>query len=622
MRNVGQGPVRKRRRRAAGLGLESLEGRQLLANVISGFVYSDANNNGLFDAGEPPLANVPVQLFNGSNVLVASTTTDAAGAYGFAVDQTVSTTTQVLTQTASVPLQFTNFNLTRTLPQFDPGLGTLLSVEITSSATTSIQTSVENLDAQPATLTIASTGSVAVDGAALPAGRADVLDVMTSQNDSIPSPAFDGVEDFGGTSGFTLPAQVQTETATLTLTDPADLAAFIGLGGTSFQITGAGNATVTGGGNLLTSVTSQAGADLTIVYRYRANNMLQPGAYTIVEPVQPAGFRDGLESINGVVLPNSIGTDSIPVVLGNADSPNNNFGERVQGTPGGETIVGGGSGELFGFVYVDANNNGIKEPGEEPIGGATVTLTGTTAAGQSVTATAVTSADGSYGFIALPVGTFAVTETQPAGFLDGKDIAGTVGGLAGNDVIATIPIGVGTIGLNYNFGELRPASIGGFVYVDFNNDGLRAVLDFGIANVQVRLTGTDDLGQAVDQALLTADDGSYRFINLRPGLYAITETQPRFFRDGKDTIGTPGGATSNDRFSGIVLNQGVNGVENNFGELPRPECRLILSQLQRSRVAQNGFRQAGPLLRFYFPTLVGRANQAAGAVARALRRGR
>ena len=61
----------------------------------------------------------------------------------------------------------------------------------------------------------------------------------------------------------------------------------------------------------------------------------------------------------------------------------------------------------------------------------------------------------------------------------------------------------------------------------------------------------------------TAADGSYSFGTLRPGTYTITETQPAGFLDGKDTIGTPGGTTGNDVFSNIVLNEGVNGTNNN-----------------------------------------------------------
>jgi len=49
-------------------------------------------------------------------------------------------------------------------------------------------------------------------------------------------------------------------------------------------------------------------------------------------------------------------------------------------------------------------------------------------------------------------------------------------------------------------------------------------------------------------------DGSYTFGNLRPGTYAVTETQPAGLLDGKDTVGTLGGSTAvNDKISAITV---------------------------------------------------------------------
>ena len=87
--------------------------------------------------------------------------------------------------------------------------------------------------------------------------------------------------------------------------------------------------------------------------------------------------------------------------------------------------------------------------------------------------------------------------------------------------------------------------------------------------MKVTLTGTDDLGNSVTKIATTDATGKYVFTGLSAGTYAIAETQPAFV-DGKDTIGTPGGTTTNDRFGGIVLAAGVNGLNNNFGELTTP----------------------------------------------------
>ncbi|RMH25571.1 MAG: hypothetical protein D6692_10800, partial [Planctomycetota bacterium] len=53
------------------------------AGSIGDLVWFDRDGDGVQDPGEPGIPEVVVQLFDGSGALVASTTTDAAGLYGF-----------------------------------------------------------------------------------------------------------------------------------------------------------------------------------------------------------------------------------------------------------------------------------------------------------------------------------------------------------------------------------------------------------------------------------------------------------------------------------------------------------------------------------------------------------
>ncbi len=132
-----------------------------------------------------------------------------------------------------------------------------------------------------------------------------------------------------------------------------------------------------------------------------------------------------------------------------------------------------------------------------------------------------------------------------------------------NDIVGALQKNTG-----YNFGNFPlPSSLAGFVYVDGNNNGNKDVSEPPISGVIVTLMGVNDLGQPVTQTTTTAGNGAYFFGSLRPGVYKLTETQPINFIDGKDTIGTPGGITSNDMFSNINLPPGLNGINNNFGEL-------------------------------------------------------
>lgn len=120
----------------------------------------------------------------------------------------------------------------------------------------------------------------------------------------------------------------------------------------------------------------------------------------------------------------------------------------------------------------------------------------------------------------------------------------------------------------YNFGNFpNPSCLSGFVYVDSNNNGTKDAGEPPISGVIVTLTGINDLGQSITQTTTTDANGFYQFNPLRQGFYKLTETQPINFIDGKDTIGTPGGTTSNDMFSNISLPPGFCGMNNNFGEL-------------------------------------------------------
>jgi hypothetical protein len=119
-----------------------------------------------------------------------------------------------------------------------------------------------------------------------------------------------------------------------------------------------------------------------------------------------------------------------------------------------------------------------------------------------------------------------------------------------------------------NVTVIAPASLSGIVWEDLNNDGQVDFGEKGIPGVQVTLTGPDDLGNTVNLSQTTDADGAYLFLNLRPGNYYITETQPAGYLQGIDSVGTAGGSLAGtDQFL-IPLGPGVNGLNYNFGEQP------------------------------------------------------
>ncbi len=303
-----------------------------------------------------------------------------------------------------------------------------------------------------------------------------------------------------------------------------------GLSGVTITLTGT---SVMGAVNL----TLQTGADGS----YGFNN-LAPGTYTLTE-TQPAGYGDGLDKAGS--LGGTVANDVISgIAVNNNQGQGYNFGE-------------GCNRGLRGFVYCDGNNDGVRQAGEPGIVNVTVTLTGTTAQG-AVNLVAATDGNGNYGFTNLQPGTYTLTETQPNGYGDGKDTAGTLGGTVGNDVISSIVV-VNADGIDYAFGERCGGNLSGYVYCDTNNDGVRQPAEGGVPGVTITLSG------AASRVTTTDNSGNYSFANLSPGTYAITETQPIGFGDGKDTLGSLGGTLGNDTFTNIVLTN-TDGVNYAFGE--------------------------------------------------------
>jgi hypothetical protein len=107
------------------------------------------------------------------------------------------------------------------------------------------------------------------------------------------------------------------------------------------------------------------------------------------------------------------------------------------------------SSSISGYVYLDVNNNGIKDPPEQALPNVPITLSGT------VSRTVVTAADGSYRFDELPPGTYEIVQTQPLAFDDGRDTQGTpLLGSVENNRFYDIQLGADVHAVNYNFGEL------------------------------------------------------------------------------------------------------------------------------------------------------------------------
>ncbi|MCE9533941.1 MAG: DUF11 domain-containing protein, partial [Planctomycetes bacterium] len=305
---------------------------------------------------------------------------------------------------------------------------------------------------------------------------------------------------------------------------------------------------------------------------------LAAGTYTLTEsqppPVSvPGGFYDGLDSIGtigGIPSGSSPAKNQLQVSLNTGSiAADYSFGENPPADP-------------FGFVYLDLNNNGIRETGEPGIPGVAITVSGTAFAGtpleRVLTAadvptglTVFTDANGRWEYPIIPPGVYSFVETQPAGFIDGLEGNADPNGpntvIIGNDVFSNVLLNPNPIRGPFNFGELAlNGTLEGSVYVDRNGSGTRDPEETGIWGVSITLIGTDSSGNPASATVVTDINGNFRFLGLRPGTYQLIETQPSSFLDGPDRVGSLGGIVGNDVIIAIGLGSNQTGTLYQFGE--------------------------------------------------------
>ena len=318
-------------------------------------------------------------------------------------------------------------------------------------------------------------------------------------------------------------------------------------------------------------------------YEFGKDLGLLPGKFRIVE-AQPAGYLDAGASTgtvagqgSGVVAGDNV-LSEVLVPLGGNVAENYDFLEILPASLGGS-------------VYHDANDNGIRDPGEQGIANVLIRVTRTGSGNNPAadpfpdTATRFvrTDAAGRYQVDGLPPGVYQITEINNyppgedplAGFVDGRDTAGRIGsltvGTVGDDQFDGVLLCAGGRGVEYNFGELKPGSISGYVSLatpegDCLDPGQPD--HQGISGVSLRLFDSQGI---LAGTTMTDAAGRYQFSDLKPGVYSVAQVQPAGYLDGADSVGRVDGSVTgspgvNDQFVGIDLTSGSLATDYNFCE--------------------------------------------------------
>ena len=308
-------------------------------------------------------------------------------------------------------------------------------------------------------------------------------------------------------------------------------------------------------------------------YRFGLELGLAPGTYQIRE-TQPAGYQS-VGAIPGLldgssVLGQTVANDK-DVLTGIAILQGDSRGTRLDFAEAQPV-------QISGYVYRDNDNDGLREAGETGIAGVEIQIVSLDTLVGAVNQTTRTNSQGFYQFLSLPPGRYRIVETvQPVGFLDGKESPGTVGGAPRgrstvNDEITEIRLDGNESGIEFNFGEIEPASLSGHVCValpGFDCFSTEPNSKSPLPGVKIELVNASG---AIVATTFTGADGTYQFDNLPSGVYSILQTQPLDLLDGGSRAGTVSGtnvgqAVSGTRIELIQLGGGQQGINYDFCEI-------------------------------------------------------
>lgn len=323
---------------------------------------------------------------------------------------------------------------------------------------------------------------------------------------------------------------------------------------------------------------------------YEFTGLAPNAVYSVVE-TQPSGYWDGLDTpgnLGGNADENDILAEvSIPV---GKNATQYNFGELAPAS-------------ISGKVYADENQNNDYDTGEKLLAGVTVHLLDSS--GNRIKST-VTDKNGYYEFTGLEPGVYGVEEIQPAPYFDGADQVGTAGGkLSGTDKILGAKLTSGLAATGYDFGEIEPASISGYVFQDGDTivtyvgetvdvyslrDGQLTADDKRLAGVTLQLADKNGNamldGDGKPITTVTDQNGYYSFTGLKPGTYTVIEVQPDGYITSINTAGSNGGLpmdpvhqldamilaqlsipADSDAILRITVGPGDTAILNNFSEI-------------------------------------------------------
>ena len=183
--------------------------------------------------------------------------------------------------TSNIALQSTNWDeVIADIPEFSDTLPGVPSGSVLTKVTVMLTGDIagtaryESLDAAA---TVVELNLEAIISLTTPVAIMDVV-VQPVANVMDNATAFDGSNDFNGSSGGTFADLNGQEIDMKMYNSLADLALFSGVGFLNLPVTADGTSSGTGGGNLVTQFITDAGAEVKVIYDFRTNDIPEPAS--------------------------------------------------------------------------------------------------------------------------------------------------------------------------------------------------------------------------------------------------------------------------------------------------------------------------------------------------------
>jgi fimbrial isopeptide formation D2 family protein/uncharacterized repeat protein (TIGR01451 family) len=542
-------------------------------------IWLDRNGDGAQDAGEPGLPGITVELLDGANAVIATTTTGANGIYTFsglpAGNYSVRVDTATLpaglaptfdldgiatAHVAAAPLAAAqnradvDFGYNGTLSLGDrvwfdtnadgvqdagePGLPGVDITVLWAGPDGDISTAADNLTFTAVTgangiytVTGLPGGSyrVTVDSADLPAGAVPTFDLdgtATANQATLTLSANRTDVDFG----YTGPGSIGDYVWFDRNADGVQDAGEPGLPNVEVTVRWAGSDGVFGTADdlVFTDTTDANGAYLVENLPY-GNYRVSVDSADLPAGMSPTFDLDGTATAH---------VAEASLSLAQPDRTDVDFGYTGLGSIGDQ-------------IWLDLTNDGLQDPAEPGIPGVDVTVrwagpNGTFGDADDVVYTDVTDANGDYLVERLPYGNYRVTVNDadlPAGVTPSFDLDGIATAHTADAALSAAQPNRTDV----DFGYAGTASLGDYVWFDRNNDGVQDADEPGLAGVTLTLRyfGADGIEGTADDLVLGTDvtdaNGGYLFSNLPAGGFRVTvdtATLPGTFTQTYDLDGT------------------------------------------------------------------------------------